>query len=535
MKRRYLIAAGALVLAGVAVLLPQALQSARRLATLVPAGALLYIEAKDLGPLVKQWNVSNEKAAWLAGGNYQVFSRSRLFLRLADAQQEFAAAAGLAPDMTLLDAVAGSNSALALYDIGNLEFLYITQMPQARAYESALWQARAKFQPRRSAGIDYYVREERRRTAAFAVAGGLLFVATGEQALASALALLAGQTAPAMVSEPWYRRATAAQSTPGELRLVLNFERVAKTPYFRSYWVQRNSRDLAQFDAAISDIDGTGGECRERRALLRADAGPDQRPSETAAGEISRFAPTDAGLFRAWAKPDAAAATTLIAGKLIAPREEAREQRMRGAPGAGDPDSATGSEEDLETRIDEVPLADGSAALDTTALRTLIEAHAPQAMLQVETSRAAADGVFVTTPRAIALSSAHPWDVTAVRQAVAGGLDRVWVTTAGRVLILASAEDLMNAMAGRAGSPDALPGASYAIRYLHSRELPRFERMMTLIDYPQLRGAGENREPMFFSENLASLGRTLGRVDSVSLESHDEGALVRQTVVYKLQ
>src|ERR1017187_7944080 len=138
MRRKYVIGAGVLIVAGVAVLLPQAVQQPRPLSDLAPAGALLYIEAKDFGSLVKQWNASTEKKAWAASGNYQVFSRSRLFLRFADAQQEFGAAAGFAADMTLLNAAAGTNSALALYDIGNLEFLYITRMPQARAYESML-------------------------------------------------------------------------------------------------------------------------------------------------------------------------------------------------------------------------------------------------------------------------------------------------------------------------------------------------------------------------------------------------------------
>jgi hypothetical protein len=535
MKRKYLAAVAGLIVAGVAVLLPQAVEQPRPLSDLVPAGPLLYIEAKDFGPLVKQWNGSNEKKVWVASGNYQVFSRSRLFLRFADAQQEFAAAAGFAPDMTLVDAAAGTNSALALYDIGNLEFLYITRMPQARAYESMLWQSRAKFQPRKSAGIDYYVRQERQRTAAFAVSNDLLLIATEEEALASALALLAGQSQPAMKSEAWYRRATAAQATPGEVRMVLNLERVAKTPYFRSYWVQRNTRELTQFNAAISDLDRTAGEYRERRVLLRAEPGADARASEAAVGEISRFAPADAGLFRAWAKPEVEAVAAMISQKLIAPRVENLEPENRRAPLAGEMDATLGSEEDLETRIDEAPVVLDSGALDLRPLRALLEANPVQALLQVESSGAASDGVFVTTPRAIALLGARPWDVAAARQAVAGGFDRVFLTAAGRVLILASAEDLMTAMAGRASSPDALPGAQYAMRFLHARELPRFARMMTLIDFPALRGAGENREPMFFSENLASLGRTLGRVDSVFLESHDDGAAVTQSVVYRLQ
>lgn len=550
----------ALLLAGIAVVLPQVTQPARPLASMIPSSPMLYIEARDFASLVKQWNASNEKKLWLGSSNYQVFSRSRLFLRFADAQTEFAAAAGLTPDMTLVDAAAGGNSALALYDIGNLEFLYVTRMPSARAFQTALWQSRAKFQPRKSAGIDYYVRQEQRRLAAFAVTNDLLLIATEEQAMASALALIAGEQRPAMIQESWHQRAVAAQPTQGEFRLAMNFERVRQTPYFRSYWVQRNARDLMQFNSFISDLDRTGTEYRERRTLLRAEAGVDVRPAEAALAELSRYALADAGLVRTWAKPDAATTLALVT-PLMSPRLE-NAGEIRTAPVAGNIDSTTGSEEDLETRIDEAPLADDSANADWQSLRALFEGNSIQAMLQVERSQTAPDGVFASTPGAIAILGERPWDGAAARAAVESAVSKIWtvgglgtgwtqrqaywtmsglgkvtVATAGRVLIIANAEDLLSAMLGANTTQPVVPNAAYAMRFLNARELPRYQRMMTLIDYPTLRnaGAGDAREPLFFSENIASLSRTLGRVDSVQLESHDEGAAVKQTIVYKLQ
>ena len=404
-------------LAAVAVLLPQAVQTPRPLAGIIPAGPLIYIEAKDFGALLKDWTDSNEKKMWLASDSYKVFAQSRLFLRLKDAQQGFEKAAAVVPDMPLVDGAAGGNSALALYDIGNLEFLYITRMPSARAYETILWQSRAKFSPRKSAGIDYYVRQEQRRLAAFAVTNDLLLIATEEQVMASALALLAGQSPPAMMQEPWYQRATAAQQTPGEVRLALNFERAAKTPYFRSYWVQRNTSDLKQFNAVISDLDRTPAEYRERRTLLRAEPAADLRPAEAAVGEISRFAPAEAGLFRLWAKPETGAVLALIEQKIIAPRAANPEERYRRAPEAGNVDAALGSEEDLETRIDEAPVVDDASKVDLQPLRVLLEGNTIEAMMQVETSRPAADGVFVSTPRAVALLGSKPWNAAAARAA----------------------------------------------------------------------------------------------------------------------
>src|SRR5580704_10659720 len=76
------------------------------IASLFPAGALLYLEAKDFGSLLADWNGSAEKTAWLGSSNYEAFSRSHLFLRLGQAQSEFAAAAGVPPDYALLTSVA---------------------------------------------------------------------------------------------------------------------------------------------------------------------------------------------------------------------------------------------------------------------------------------------------------------------------------------------------------------------------------------------------------------------------------------------
>ena len=141
------------------------------MAQLVPQGAVLFLEARDFSALLRDWNASSEKKAWLVSANYDVFSRSRLLLRLKQVQGEFAAAAGIPPDYAFLSQVAGQRSALALYDIGGLEFLYITRLPSASAMQSALWQARAKFEPRASEGRPFFVRTEPEsgRVVAFAV------------------------------------------------------------------------------------------------------------------------------------------------------------------------------------------------------------------------------------------------------------------------------------------------------------------------------------------------------------------------------
>jgi len=58
----------------------------------VPAGPLLYLQTKDFSTLLGDWNASPQKPSWVKSKNYEVYSRSRLFLRLQGASDQFAAA-----------------------------------------------------------------------------------------------------------------------------------------------------------------------------------------------------------------------------------------------------------------------------------------------------------------------------------------------------------------------------------------------------------------------------------------------------------
>ena len=91
MKRTALIALALGVAGTLAWVFAQAVATPRPLASLCPPGPLLYLEGKDFQSLLKDWNSSQEKQLWLASESYQVFSRSNLYLKLQNAQNEFAA------------------------------------------------------------------------------------------------------------------------------------------------------------------------------------------------------------------------------------------------------------------------------------------------------------------------------------------------------------------------------------------------------------------------------------------------------------
>ncbi|HVX65180.1 MAG TPA: hypothetical protein VHA11_01185 [Bryobacteraceae bacterium] len=526
--KKILLASAGLLAAAALWIAAQTASAGPPLAALFPGGPLLYIEARDFSALLRDWNASPEKKQWLASDNYSVFSRSRLFERLAMEQQAFAGAAGFTADMPLLDTVAGGESALAIYDIGELAFLYVSRLPASRVAGTVLAKAQSSYESRTAAGQPYFVRRANGKVATFATADGLLMLATREDLIAAALSFLAkqGQTKP-VGDDAWYARAAAASPAQGEIRLVLNMPPLVASPYFRSYWIQRNRSELAPFAAAVVDVHREPGRIREERVLLRADpAAPDAH--QAAAGRLLALVPPASGFHRVWASPPVDLAMNLAAAKIVAPGVPSA-GRQSFAPAAADLTSVAGSEADLETAIDEPPLPAGTSD-EIAALRSIVERTGLDALLAIQTSRTYPDGVFVGNETALVLAAPSPWPEPALRGALPGRLIHV----AGPYLALADRRDMLNAVVSRLQQP-ALPPVLYAAAYSHRQEFRPYLQMTRMIDAVRSPGGDDPnspRQPNFFSGNVASLGAVFSRLDTASLRATDAGASVKEQVLY---
>src|SRR5271155_788210 len=117
----------------------------RSLSVYAPPGAMLYLEAKNFRGMLDEWDNSEEKKMWLKSDGLNVFSQSGLHERLMKAQEEFGRAANLPTGMKFVEEAAGDQSALALYDISALQFLFITRRPGVTDAQFALLQQKSKF------------------------------------------------------------------------------------------------------------------------------------------------------------------------------------------------------------------------------------------------------------------------------------------------------------------------------------------------------------------------------------------------------
>jgi hypothetical protein len=532
----------------------------RPLAAIFPGGPLVYLEAQDFEAELRDWNSSPERPRWLASARYASFSRSKLYLRLHDAWGEFSTAAGFVPDSALLQSIAGRESALGIYDIGNLEFLYVTRLSGSRAMQTAIWQSRDKYEQRKAGRFDFFVRAESGRTVAFALADDYLVLGTREETVAGALRLLSGESLASVADDGSYKQATSAAGAPGELRLVTNLEELVKSPQFRSYWIQRNASEIRNYSSAVSDLRRSHGEIREDRVLVRRAA---SQPVTGNAEAILRLAPDDAAFSRSWVQPSAGEVTSLIERKL-APRVTPQPRYIYAPPSeAGD--VHTGSEADLEIRIDEPPLETPSGvSLDD--LRRLLDSTSLTSALEFQSGLPLADGVFVITPSVIAVEAVKPWDSAAVRSALSAAAAGLWTTggsgagwaerqhnshtvyalngltplrvaTEGNLLMVTNSEDLLDRALDRISLRPPASDLVRIARFNHAAARPGYRTIMSLLDRAQPAGspmfaADAGQPPRFFSEDLWSLSETLASIGTVTLRTRDTGATLREALTY---
>lgn len=544
---------------------------AQPMAAWMPAGAMLYIESPDFASLLHDWNASREKQTWLRGDNYAVFSRSRLFGRLGDAQQEFAAAAGLPPNMQFLTQIAGKESALGLYDIGALQFLYITHIPNADALQTGLLQERGKFATRKSGDTTFYVSIQADsdqggtpRTVAFATFNDYLLLATREDILAKALGLMQGKKQEAVSDDGWFTAATAAAAQPGDLRMVLDLSRIVPSPYFRSYWIQQNVTEMGKYRAAVSDLYRSGKEYREERVLLPKSA-DNSSAVQADLGQLTALIPPQIGFYRAVAAPSIEEMIATLDGRLLS-RKTAGYKDLHLAPAAADSATTLGGENDLETRIDAPPVVALPSGAEFAALRKLLQDQQPQSMLLMDSSDAKRGDIFVAYHSAIVLASQKAWNAQTVELALqqalsvrlstgdlglgwrqqsgaAGyseldGMQPLQVAVSGRYCILANDTATLNAVLQRIpGSNGNKPAGQSLVLisgFNHLQERANFTRATSLIDFGSAGGQGDNTEnsPHFFSKNIKSVSDTFSAIQSEQISMYWMNSTLHQTVRY---
>jgi hypothetical protein len=391
-------------------------------------------------------------------------------------------------------------------------------------------------------------------------------LATREDLMASALQLMAGGTGRddqgrSISSEPWWSRSVAAAGAAGDLRMVLNLDKIVPTPYFRSYWIQQNVSDMKQYSAAISDLYRENQQYREERVLLkRTPNSPAVDDQSGAVADLVRLIPDNAGVYEVRDCPSMESCFDPLERKLLAPHF-APTPPAQIAPQVQLTSGETGSSFDLETRIDHSPLQNASDSRASGALKELLKQNSVEGVLQVQSTERSEDGVFVRIHSAIALASGSQWNEPSVHAALASflrpnltagelglgwrqvngyyeldGLRTLLTAVRGRYLIVSDDAALIGGMLANVNRKIESKPATFVAGFNHQRERENFSRVASSVDRPDMNQQDDPanaRTPQFFSENIASLSSTLAVISSekIVVRSADDKEL--QTVTYK--
>ena len=60
-----------------------------RLAGVMPRGAMLYVQARDLSAIMKRWMASPVRTQFYKSPSFSAFSKSRIYIKLQDRKSDF--------------------------------------------------------------------------------------------------------------------------------------------------------------------------------------------------------------------------------------------------------------------------------------------------------------------------------------------------------------------------------------------------------------------------------------------------------------
>ncbi|HEY0427065.1 MAG TPA: hypothetical protein VGC76_04585 [Pyrinomonadaceae bacterium] len=302
-----------------------------------PRGALVYLQISDLPAFIKLWNESNFKEKYTASENFKDISKRHLGLKLASRWQEFNEAAGFPIDFAALAGLTENRAAIALYDVGKLEFVFVAPVSEELFAATKFVQNQANFTEETLADgtIIYRAkiaadRGRQNQELIFTNAKGRFVLATSEKLLAATLTNINGdKTKNRLSDEPSFQLLSEKTETHAATVWV-NQQVLNDDYYFKRYWLMADAENLKNIRAGVFDFEMQDEKFVERRKFLldqKIDSAP-VTPKETAE-MISRL-PADIPFYSlqsANAKTiDAAIEKTIFPRRRIEPKQKSRQR-----------------------------------------------------------------------------------------------------------------------------------------------------------------------------------------------------------------
>ncbi len=243
-----------------------------------PREPLVYAQIADLPALIKLWNESKLKEKYLNSKNFDDFQKHHLAMKLISRWEEFNTSAGFPIDLETISGLAETRAALAVYDIGKLEFVFIAPMTGEVFNATKFFQNQSNFEEQTlEDGTVFYScnveadRGRQKQKLLFANLKGRFVLATSEKLLLRTLININGKSKKdRLADEPLFNN-LSGKIKPNLATVWVNQTALNNDYYFKHYWLMNDAKELKNIRAGIFDFEIREKELVERREFLLND------------------------------------------------------------------------------------------------------------------------------------------------------------------------------------------------------------------------------------------------------------------------
>jgi hypothetical protein len=241
----------------------------------LPRGALVYAQFQNLPELINQWQQSQLKERYLSSTNYQQLQHRHLAMKLISRWEEFNSALGFPLDLATIGASTDGAAAFAIYDIGQLDLLFVAPISEEKVALTEFFKSKDQFEELEAPdGTPYYShtveadRGRQKQVLAFATVNGRFLLGTNEKLFVRALANIKKRaTNDTIAADPNFKT-LSAKMNPHFATIWVDQSKLNSDYYFKHYWLMGNVAELKHIRAGIFDLEQQQSKWIERRDFL---------------------------------------------------------------------------------------------------------------------------------------------------------------------------------------------------------------------------------------------------------------------------
>ena len=245
------------------------------LANDLPRGAFVYAQFSNLPALIQQWDRSPLKERYVSSTNYRQLQNRHLMLKLISRWEEFNNALGFQLDVATVSDATETQAAFAVYDIGQLDLVFIAPLSEEKIALTQFFQNKDQFEEDESPDGTVYYRQaveadhgRQKQVLAFAALNGRFILASNENLLLRTIANINRRSSKdALADDPAFTSLTQ-KVKPHFVTVWVDQAKLNQDYYFKHYWLMQNVDQLKGIRAGMFDLELQEGRWIERREFL---------------------------------------------------------------------------------------------------------------------------------------------------------------------------------------------------------------------------------------------------------------------------